>query len=430
MPHRAFTIVELLIAIALGAVLIYTAAAGLRSAAQAVTTANRLSTDNALMRAGFAAAHEELDFWTSLDDPADPGRQALRPVAGGRGLPFSRMSAAFPVIGAVPRFPARGADEGWVADVAPRAEAAPGDDAWEADVGWDPSVAWAAHDRRTWFRGNLAEKLPRGNYGLDPRRSAPPLWFGRYALFAATQAQPALKTFVAIKPYPADDAPTAADPNAAYDASYGGVTTARRWHANQLAGLHRALGWYAFCDYLPSNAIYAWCGSYAAGNTNDGGLAAIAVDPAGGFCNGDGGQVTARGVYRQTYATSYALTEPRRSTPADYYRHFVTDYAAAWDQAQYRDFMDRTLFARDLLPLRPAHWSSLTVAVGRFIKNGRFLQMARVRRADPVTGEATELSFAGIGSTLRGARQQRRPDVGWARWDNDGAPVDTNLDRP
>jgi hypothetical protein len=42
----------------------------------------------------------------------------------------------------------------------------------------------------------------------------------------------------------------------------------------------------------------------------------------------------------------------------------------------------------------------------------------------PLTGQQTFLSFTTISTSLRGARQQRRPSGGWAQ------PGDPTLDQP
>lgn len=64
----------------------------------------------------------------------------------------------------------------------------------------------------------------------------------------------------------------------------------------------------------------------------------------------------------------------------------------------------------------------------RFIKNTRFVNLARVTWTNPVNGQTSELSFTSFGTTLRGARQQRHPSGGWARWDNDGSANSPTLD--
>jgi hypothetical protein len=62
-----FTLIELLLAIGLGLAICYTAFAGLRVASQAVTTANRLSLENQLMRSGISCLLHELDTWDAYD---------------------------------------------------------------------------------------------------------------------------------------------------------------------------------------------------------------------------------------------------------------------------------------------------------------------------------------------------------------------------
>ncbi|HEX3135240.1 MAG TPA: prepilin-type N-terminal cleavage/methylation domain-containing protein [Planctomycetota bacterium] len=94
--HRhGFTLIELMISIALGAVLLYTAMAAFRVAAQSVTLANRLSLENAVLRAGYQVVHRDLDFWTDVDDPETSTRQALRPGAVASGMPFTPFSTSW-----------------------------------------------------------------------------------------------------------------------------------------------------------------------------------------------------------------------------------------------------------------------------------------------------------------------------------------------
>ena len=74
----------------------------------------------------------------------------------------------------------------------------------------------------------------------------------------------------------------------------------------------------------------------------------------------------------------------------------------------------------------------LTVGVARYIKSAKFANVARVRWTSPFTGNTAELSFTGVGTTLRGARMQRKPGGGWAYWDNGTAAArnEANLDSP
>jgi hypothetical protein len=91
--RRGFTVLELAIATALAAVLCLTAWSAVAGAAQAMSVANRLSIDNALLREGSLAALDDLDTWRSLDDPEDPARQPLR-ACPGLPSPFAPLTSA------------------------------------------------------------------------------------------------------------------------------------------------------------------------------------------------------------------------------------------------------------------------------------------------------------------------------------------------
>jgi hypothetical protein len=88
MPNKrsstGFTLIEMMIAIGLGIVVCVTAFACARICSQAVTACNKLSLENTMMRVGFSAALDDLDFWTSYDDPDDASKQELR----AKGHPF------------------------------------------------------------------------------------------------------------------------------------------------------------------------------------------------------------------------------------------------------------------------------------------------------------------------------------------------------
>ena len=92
--HDGFTLVELIISIGLGLIIVYTAFAGFRAASQTVTVANRLSIENAMLRAGVVAAPDELDFWRAYDEPGI--RIPLRAGAPGTGLPFAPFKNTWP----------------------------------------------------------------------------------------------------------------------------------------------------------------------------------------------------------------------------------------------------------------------------------------------------------------------------------------------
>jgi prepilin-type N-terminal cleavage/methylation domain-containing protein len=380
---RGFTLIELLIAITLGIILVYTATAAFRVAAQTVTTTNRLSLENAVLRAGYQIAHRDLDFWTNVDDPDNAMRQGLRPGGAGSGMPFTPFATSWP---------------GSVSDS-------------ETANGHDPrDLAWAMGNKRVWWRGNMAEKN-----NTDLR-------FGRYSLFANRNSTLAADQFSSV---------TVLAGMATMNSTYGGpVSVPHSWLYNQISGLEKALGFYGLCDYLPSNAVYAWYEPYA-GNNNLGGMPFWLISPNWPFNNGDGGQQTPRGKYRNSYQTSYAIIDPRSHDNPDelrnrHRRHYHLGYGSG--ENSHNEFNSWSAIPDNHLPLRPTNWPGLDVSVQRFIKNTRFVNLARVTWTNPITGQTSELSFTGFGTTLRGARQQRKSDGGWAKWDNDGSTPDRTLD--
>ncbi len=69
----------------------------------------------------------------------------------------------------------------------------------------------------------------------------------------------------------------------------------------------------------------------------------------------------------------------------------------------------------------PATWPSVNVTVMRYISYNRLPCVVTVGWTDPLSGAAHNLSFSAIGTTLRGARMQRRSGAagsapGWAKW--------------
>ncbi|HYE07857.1 MAG TPA: type II secretion system protein [Planctomycetota bacterium] len=87
--RRAFTLIEMLLSIAIAGVICSSAFVAIRVASQAVVAGTRLSIENQLMRAGVSAALEDLDSWASYDDPSPAGDKPLRAV----GHPFGPLPA-------------------------------------------------------------------------------------------------------------------------------------------------------------------------------------------------------------------------------------------------------------------------------------------------------------------------------------------------
>jgi len=390
--HRGFTLIELMIAISLGMMIVYTATAAFRVASQSVTTANRLSMENAVLRAGYQLAHRDLDFWTNVDDPNDTGRQGLRAGGAERGMPFTKFSVSWP---------------GAVAD---------GEDA----TGHDPrDTAWAMGNPRVWWRGQMAEKN-----NTDLR-------FGRYSLFANRSSTLDAGQLSPISVSTTGGTPSTTTTTTNSYASVGGsISVPHSWAYGQISGLEKALGFYGLCDYLPANAVYAFYVPWN-DNCNRGGIPKWLIDPSGSFNNGDGGQQTPRGKYRNSYQTSYGIIDPRSSNDPNtlrdrHRRHYHLGYHSG--EGSHNEFNLWSAIADNHLAVRPQNWPGLEVSVQRLIKNTRFVNVARVTWTNALTGQTSEMSFSAFGTTLRGARQQRKQDGGWAKWDNDGSTNDATLD--
>lgn len=355
----AFSLIEVMIAITLGMLLVYAAMAGFRVASQTITSANRLATENSLLRAGFHEALNEIDLWTAYDDPESTvaGDQALRRPQ----MPFQQMPTTPLLIPAT-------ALNGWTYSEA------------ETDLGWNHQYPWPASSPRTWWRAN------GGEWHNSNKRH------GKYNLFAA----------IGSSPHP--------------------------WLFTQMEMLHTNLGYYAFCDYLPASMPYTYIDS-----TGD--MSPMFTNAGTAFRNGDGGASFAQGRYRCTKDTSYPIVplEPLGGTgmitTSNVRTKFNTGVGANVNSV--RDLMNRSLSTRKQLDQKPPHWPEVKVEVARFICHNRFVSLSKIGFTNTLTGQQIELSFNAIGTTLRGARQMRKPGApgsgaGWARW---WGPNETDNDR-
>jgi hypothetical protein len=474
--HRAaFTLLEMTIAIALGTMIILVAVSGFRTASQTLTAANRLSLENSMLRSGYYEAQIQLDFWTNLDDPTkdDSERPLKSSTSVGaitewtyqsrkRGLPFTPM-ATLHTEGIWQKSPS-GVPQPSRSRVLPNGalvdEIMPADDAFnknaalEMDRGWDPTYYWSPHDPRTWCRANLAEKERDnngiGNDGLD---NLPKMINGRYAIFANTRSTAQDLTSYSFRPdlNNTDIAQRQTKQAVEYKKNYKSANI-HSWYYNQLNSLVNAMGYAAFCEYVPANSIYTWYSD--SGDRTAGGINKFGIVPWYQFTNGDGDQRNSRGIYRNTYSNSYGYINPRSfnywrvdppptsgaalSTSMDvlrqrFYQGYSSDYGATdGDGAKdLRWLLSHVNFPEKLLENKPIAWPDIDVSVGRIIKNAHHVAVAKVRRFSPFNGEVIELTWCGLGTTLRGARQQRKPDKGWAQWDNkSGSPRDLTLDSP
>jgi hypothetical protein len=457
---RGFTVIEMMISTALGSLIVYTAVAGFRTASQTITAANRLSLDNSLMRAGYFEAQLQLDFWTNLDDPTLPANQRpLKQVDSSKGLAFVAMRDITPIATGTGKLNIPRND--WTRPlnaIKPHTmREIRSDGLWDSDAGWDPSYAWSPHDPRTWQRANTAEKERHrdGDWKLrDQDNSLPPFYFGRYAIFAMTKTNPTGSDLFSYSIKPDMNGMTAQEttPVALTYAPGNSEKATHTWYHRQLKAMINCLGYAGFCEYLPPNALYTWYEPFNRNETSEGGIAKLSAaywSPYNKFNNDDGQQRTSRGIYRQSYSRSFGYFNPRSydnltngsstSTPSVgtlrdwHYRNFLTNHNASsgTGASELQWFMSHTNFPEPLLAARPEIWPATEASVGRFIKNARHVALARVRQQSTFTGNLIELTWSGLGTSLRGARQQRHQTTGWARWDNrSGATVDPNLDTP
>lgn len=411
---KAFTLIELLIAISLGMLIVYTATAGFRAAAQSVTMSNRLALENSLLRAGYFAATQDADWWLAWDDPDDSSNQRLRWFADyqplKRGGPFAPFDAR-----TFPRSGASGTD---------------------SERGWNPSYTWPANDARAWFNGNLVEQ------GIHSGHV-----FGHYELFAHNKTMPNL-----MKSMTAGGSAG----GATIGVPFGGtVTPLRTWYGNQLESLKNTMGYYGVVEYMPANAIFGTVGdpggdnTFGTGDDDDQRMSREWCDPSGEgggvqwrFANDDGGTAWARGIYRHTRDSTYPVVPASRHTTAGtdrltneqlvaaQFRSWATDRVGAAGRRDagnhgLQDLTAKTVISRPLLEHgRPSHWPDLTLQSMRYLSNSRFVTLLRVGWMSPLTGQQTFLSFTTISTSLRGARQQRRLTGGWAQ------PGDPTLDQP
>ncbi len=374
MRTRAFTLIELMIAIGLGSLIAYSAVAGFRVASQSVTMVNRLALENSLMRIGCQQAHERLDFWTDYDNPETGGAQPLRGKDGTGGQPFTPMATVFPLV---------------VNHTDP-----------EQSTGWDVGDAWSMADPRVWWHGALAEKNSSSQL------------LGRYSIFGSTShSQTGLP---ALGPPP--------------EKAYGTVTVPHSWQYGQIWGMMNALGYYGYADYMPANTLFA-CYMPVGGGTNLDGMPGSLINPYSQFSNGEGAQEYVKDLWRLTMGTAYYLASPTSSAvdatnPASQRAiSAVGYYGNSSTQDDFKKYINVT--AQLIGGGGPSSWPMATAITAHFIKTGRFVAMAQVTWVSPLTGQSVQVAFTSLATTLRGARLQRGQAGGWADWDDRAGAINS-----
>lgn len=478
-PRSAFSLIEVLIAIALSSVLIYAIFSAFRVAMGSMQASRRLAMENALMRYGLTRALDEVDFWTAYDDPDDLSRQGLRisraalpeeangqagyPADNGAGwqlgAPFAPMANTWP----------------WRRVGGPR----------ELERGYDPDERWRAADARTWWRGSLAQPwwsdLRWGRYGMVANVQTSAVLGGWCDLDGSAVGYSDAAGRNEIPNQPGSSTPVLLLRDAGFKygppggsgtrviartGPYGTVAVPHTWRDNQLVGLRNALGFYGMMEYLPANAVAAVHGSIverAAGgarvrldermpdewvkpfqDNEEGQANVLAVsDPfnqssglpqgrtaltapvtplypyspfTGAWVNGGIGNESMTGTNAMLFQqlSTPVTTWPAADVIGWHHRH---QQASARDDAgESETFLRMARELRPMLPERPETVPELHTGVLRYALRDRFVCLLTVRVVNPVHGVAMEFTFSALGTSLRGARQQRG-SAGWARVD-------------
>lgn len=443
---RAFTLVEMMISVALGTLVVYVAFAGLRSAAQAITTAQKLAVENSILRAGMSMALHDNDFWTSHDDPMDctkgkpaksgPG-QFLRQTssAGGRfqGLPFTPFISSTEYASSGARMTSTQLDVG--SD--------------ETPTGWDPN-AWGAHESRGWAWGNLAERVPIKR--MVSRKPAPDN--------TVVRDMNGNIVYFPTNSYSTNDAKKGLAKRQVFGAYVSTASTRstspHRWQQRQLDGLKRSLGSYGMFEYVPPNTPLM---TYSDRNP----VSLWSVSPEWCYINSgkdsyylgtddrSEGVNFAQDTMLATYGTVYAPANPFAVLTSASAKPTTRSLSEVRDISNRRygtgislnaedndgtitsikNLMSQVEVNRPILDATcsPTYWPTLNVSTLRHRRTGASLCLHRITWTSPLTGAQTEFTFTAYGTTLRGARQQRlRDEPGWADpFPKTGSPL-PNLD--
>lgn len=396
--RRAFSLIEMLIAVGLGLIIVGTVYAGFRVSTQAMIVCNRMSVENRLLTAGFARALQEVDFWGNFDRPGHtPCRttptKAIDGVSGGydaEGNDSLQLPQPFTDV-----------DQSWKDSLNGNAGSAV----------YDP--VWLPHDPKTWYRGDGISGL----YGYVDDS----IW-GDYGMFSCATAQIQHRG----------------------QATSVGIdlgSDLHTWYARQQKGLKYGLGYYGWWDYLPANAIVNWYEGprpmvpyelrdrYAIPAAAMPPLGAAQAPPMlpvsniGRFPLWMGGAFSShndRPVTRASFLWEQGLgiCAPRPAIgaiPADDVNQALRlnrwVHGSRWLHWEWQtpwNLIGRNLTrAQPLLTNRPRDWPQVTWDVRRYKMFSRTVNECFVRVFDPLTAKMVEINFRTTGTTLRGARLQR-----------------------
>ena len=331
----------------------------------------------------------------------------------------------------------------------------------DQDVGFNRARAYDASDPCRWYRGDFVPSSPDdkrfGRYaGVTCEVSTPALGY-----ISPNATKPEYRD--AREPGKMDrfNGPLWACTTGPYgtvdSSAFGdGSSHVWTWNPRQIAWLHDALGSYGIRDYLPANTcVAAHCTGIFLNGTQtwvhemlDQRLVSSTYDPDPKYNSApfpDGAKTRQSSPfapdnnYYLTYHENAAATPmaagwqaffplvpispwtgstavglggniaplntwtPPQVVHALRYRYYAHD---AQDYELQNAIYVATL-GKPVMPQRPADWPSPLLLSQRYATEGRLMAQYRVRFQDAVNGKIVEIGFNALGSTLRGARQQR-----------------------
>ena len=344
----------------------------------------------------------------------------------------------------------------------------------DQDVGFDRARAYDASDPCRWYRGDFVPKSPNdkrfGRYaGVTCEVSTPALGY-----ISPNATGPQYRD--AREPGNMDrfNGPLWACTTGPYgtvdsSAFVDGSSHVWTWNQRQIAWLHDALGSYGIRDYLPANTcVAAHCTGIFFKNKQtwvhemlDQRLVSSSYDTSNdpkwdyapypdGAKARESSPFAPDNNYFLTYHENAAATPMAAGwqaffplipispwtgstavglgstiaplntlTPLKVVKALRLRYSAHDAQSyELEDAIYVTTLGKPVMPQRPANWPSPLLMSQRYATEGRIMAQYRVRFQDAVSGKLVEIGFNALGSTLRGARQQRlktpASGTGWA----------------
>lgn len=344
--RHGFTLIEMIIAVALGALIVSVAFAGFRVTSQTVTLANRLSLQNAILRSAVVAANEEMDTWESFDSRSDTSKQILR----GATFPFAPMDFRSPTT---------------VLDFNPA-------------------------NGRLWWNGHLWSSN-RLNDGTNYQRR-----FGDYSIFGRQGITDfglgsLYPTLVAERAWRHNILPYLSD-GLGYYAAFDYLP------ANFVYGYYDdnnpATAGGAIGDIPPEFGVPGVGPGWLRNNWHSGNKPLQKIE-----AGHDNGYILTNTVG----VPGYPNTHPNS------HRASYNDKGGTWTDTLYPDRWNAFPNV-DFANVLPSLWPTVKMQVKATYSWMDFRHQVRIEQTDPFTGETTAMVIHGMTTTLRGARRQRNLD--------------------